>query len=374
MTWRRGEERLTMREDVSHMRLGRWLFNIAVVVGGLLLFSQWYLPRCGQRLALDPSSPKFKTLRSIMYEERFKLRSELMDNPSEHTPGIIWDNGMRASRPKQYIRRPHRVLFVGDSWTFGVGVRDEDTYVWQLHQAKPDCLFDNAAVPGYGAYTSMLAMEEYLSQGFYDVVIYAGIYDHFYRDAFFRAERFGEGDREVFYKHPYCVLAAPASGADKPSLRYYPGGYVSWWGDDRLYLINFSKSVLLTLGNVWVRRLTERGQYGNFLCDERMAATRLRLILDDMNKVAERYNARFGFVALDAIYVAMQRARLLEDGEVSWKPPFPYLNVTYPRDFTRDRRLCTYPTRFDDGRHPGPPVQRYYCDRIAAWLRSEFSI
>ncbi len=93
----------------------------------------------------------------------------------------ILPNGMRRARKEEHTGRPYRVLMIGDSYTFGVGVRDEDTYVWKLNELMPNVEFDNGAVGGYGPHQALMLLRRLIQRKRYDLVIYAAIPDHLNR-------------------------------------------------------------------------------------------------------------------------------------------------------------------------------------------------
>ena len=69
----------------------------------------------------------------------------------------IWQDGSRATGP-QAIERTTRVVLVGDSFTQGYEVSDEETYAWKLQQRFPATRFVNYGTGGYSTYQSLLRM------------------------------------------------------------------------------------------------------------------------------------------------------------------------------------------------------------------------
>ena len=69
--------------------------------------------------------------------------------------------GMRGSREFPLERTPgrRRLVVVGDSYTFGQGVRDPETFVEVLGERLPDWELLNLAVPGYGTDQQVLTFE-----------------------------------------------------------------------------------------------------------------------------------------------------------------------------------------------------------------------
>ncbi len=93
----------------------------------------------------------------------------------------ILPNGMRRARQKEDTGKPYRVLVMGDSYTFGIGVHEEDTYVWKLNNLIPNVEFDNGAVGGYGPHQVLMLLRHYIQRKRYDMVMFATMPDHFNR-------------------------------------------------------------------------------------------------------------------------------------------------------------------------------------------------
>ena len=354
--------------------LARKLGKTALVILLLLAFSQWYLPSRGYKLASQVSEDQDSNVHRLLYEDCLFTRESIFDNPRERTRGIMQENGMRLSRPIPSRERPHHVLIVGDSITFGLGVDDTQTYPWLLNEMFPDCAFDNAAMLGYGPVLSYYAMKEYLPQRHYDMVLYAGIFAHFKRDALWRARERGWFDpTDLVYVQPYCTLMAPLPGETRPRLDMHPGGCIVWPGDRSLYLVNFLKLFTARELAINAEILRPRNKYARFLGDEALEAQRLRLLLDKMEGYARAQEASFGLVGFEQLCAALEKHQVIPspkhpESQTAWPASFPILDASYPIDFHQQRELCTEKTYVDEGNHPGPQVHAYYAQRIAVWL------
>jgi hypothetical protein len=76
-----------------------------------------------------------------------------------------WSQGRRATSaqaPLQDDPRP-RILLVGDSYVYGYGLGDADTFAWRFGQRHPELQVSNYGTPGYGTYQSSIAMKRALS-------------------------------------------------------------------------------------------------------------------------------------------------------------------------------------------------------------------
>lgn len=65
----------------------------------------------------------------------------------------------------------HRIAFVGDSCTFGLGVDDDETFPALIQQANPQWQCVNLAVPGYTAFQGRRVLEAFSFDGPVDVVV-----------------------------------------------------------------------------------------------------------------------------------------------------------------------------------------------------------
>jgi hypothetical protein len=107
--------------------------------------------------------------------------------------------GMRSSREFSIERVPGtpRILFVGDSYTFGSQVKDEETFTWVLEQEfLSGWEMLNLGVPGYGPDQALLMFEKLGAQYRPDIVVFG-----FYVRSFFRL--FSDFRS---YAKPYFVL------------------------------------------------------------------------------------------------------------------------------------------------------------------------
>jgi hypothetical protein len=91
-------------------------------------------------------------------------------------------DGARSVGPAPASPRA-RVLLIGDSFTMGWAISDDETFGWKLARRFPDVLFTNRGTPGYGAYQSLLAMREVLGrEPPPDLVLYGFYDDHLKRN------------------------------------------------------------------------------------------------------------------------------------------------------------------------------------------------
>jgi hypothetical protein len=75
----------------------------------------------------------------------------------------IWPDGARATR-RRADDRPHRILLVGDSFTQGWAVSDDETWAWKLQDRWPSADVRNHGTAAYGTYQSLLLLRELLAR------------------------------------------------------------------------------------------------------------------------------------------------------------------------------------------------------------------
>lgn len=93
----------------------------------------------------------------------------------------LWKNGARESRRNEDKKADFRVALVGCSYTYGCGVRAEDTMVWHLNDKYPDVAFDNWGIMGWGPAQIYLRIKYLLEQGGYSLIVYNAMNDHLCR-------------------------------------------------------------------------------------------------------------------------------------------------------------------------------------------------
>ncbi len=94
----------------------------------------------------------------------------------------VWDDNSRATGPKDPGTTPD-IVFVGCSFTQGYGLNDPETMAWQVQAAHPNLVVKNFGAGGYGAYQSLLTVEELFKQPEVpNLVIFDFFYWHTIRD------------------------------------------------------------------------------------------------------------------------------------------------------------------------------------------------
>lgn len=81
-----------------------------------------------------------------------------------HQKGLFQANRSTSFLPRDTSNKKE-IALVGCSFTYGMGVDDEETFPFLLQSALTDCRVYNLGVPGYGTIQSLLILEALIEQG-----------------------------------------------------------------------------------------------------------------------------------------------------------------------------------------------------------------
>ena len=128
-------------------------------------------------------------------------RALLVDGESWKTEINTNSKGMRGLREYSIQKPAHvtRVVVLGDSFVFGWGVKDNETFSAQLEQSDPNLEVLNFGVAGYGLDQILLSYREMAHEYHPDVVVIA-----IYPEDFWRATR---SFRDTGHAKPYYTLS-----------------------------------------------------------------------------------------------------------------------------------------------------------------------
>ena len=191
-------------------------------------------------------------LDSAVYDPRLGWRARPDQRPPDPYTNAA---GMRANRDFPLERQPgrRRLLLVGDSYTFGVGVRDEEVFARVLQDEylrEWDVL--NLAVPGYGTDQQLLSFE-YEGRRYQPDVVGLGF---FVRDYSRNLMRFRGYAKPRFVLDPAGGLRLEGSPVEPPAayLEAYASGTREIRPQSSSYLIEVLLQRLSELGR---RRIHE---------------------------------------------------------------------------------------------------------------------
>lgn len=219
------------------------LLAAILAMGAILAGSEVYLASQGYSLEWRNEAKKGQEGLSPQlaeYWEKCGWGPDRGERVSSEDPSVIervWNNGMRECRPAIDKKAPVRVAFFGCSYTYGEGVKAQDTFVYRLNQQYPNVCFDNYGIRGAGLIHCLYRMEQVLNSGQkYDLIVYDAIPGHYIRSTVIWADGNLEKNRV------YCVA---------PSIKKDPSGNwkivycdeYAWPFDDRLLTVDYLKRV-----------------------------------------------------------------------------------------------------------------------------------
>ena len=296
------------------------------------------------------------------------------DFDSMHT--TIWSDGQRESRPLVLRPARYKVLLLGCSYTFGLGLKQTQTYPWLLNMRCPGMSFDNFGCIGYGTVQSLLLEERILSKKRYDLVIYAPFRDHIYRNIFGLDgfQDFGRGltlPDALKVCHPiWYTPTAYLDGRHEPVI--VQPYYRHWPGDSFLAGINTLKRLDQFCAHLRLFKLRKAAP-------EQLAWKEIYWrLLRRMNETAVRHGSRFAVMCLEDAEDPAVFLRCLTPAELaqadrnsadmlSFPPPFEYLFVGNGREGQPDHPR--FHVKDDPKLHPSELVNKVWARNICSAVR-----
>ena len=297
-------------------------------------------------------------------------RPSLEAVPDKPVMETIWPNRARVSRSEMDVKADKRVIFLGCSHTYGMGIADKGTFVWKLGERFPNIAFDNYAVYGYGTYQALLRERQLLENGIhYDAVIYCPMNDHGNRNIYPKVHM---GD--ITSTDPYVLNPLVKFGLYRRLYGQPP--VVRWPLDGCLVTVNFAKRIYFAR---WLRQVQEiRSEVIKTKEKAYYAMNRSAYItlLQKMYLEAAKHGVRFAVFALEdgkfcAPVLAMPDKASLSLDDISAMDgaeslAFPYMFAGNGRDGEPDG-----PKFHINGevlRHPNEICHASWAKHIGDWL------
>ena len=137
------------------------LVSIALSEGMLALLG--YPPWRAQQISSADSKSEYEPDPELGWKNRAgEYDMAASDRPAFRYTN--WSEGRRATSDDPATQddpRP-RVVVVGDSYVYGYGLGDADTFAWRMQQRHPELQVSNYGTPGYGTFQSSIAMRRYV--------------------------------------------------------------------------------------------------------------------------------------------------------------------------------------------------------------------
>lgn len=257
----------------------------------------------------------------------------------------VWENvgldGTRRSHHQMISPRPYRVLCLGCSYTFGVGVADEDTYVWRLNELMPSVEFVNGGVGGYGPLACLVREKRLLEKGSFDLVMYGLIGEHHRRSAIPQTRNV-EGSGRYRHCPARSVYTLPITAVQE-ELRF-----VDLW-PRRYDVPGASFSPLLNFIGGYYTAFRVRCQHRPSWQEQQLI---LCDILDRQCQLAAGYGCPYLLVSLQD-----------RPNQALLSPQVHYFDNTLPGGIRNADRVGGLRHN-----HPGRNVHRYWAERLAVYL------
>ncbi len=242
-------------------------------------------------------------------------------------------------RPTPFVINPrNNVLALGCSYTYGIGVKDHDTYLWRIGENFPGTRIDNYADPGYGTVQCRARLEQLLKNSaaagyanslssenelfvHYDKIFYGLIGDHLKRNGNVRWNEDAESNYVFF---PWAEYSGDGV--------LYHGAENVWWPGENLFrtVVFFRnlylKSIVLKhdADIDWLN--LNKNAYEPRV--RRQIDDRLKLfngVLSEMLELAQNYGAEFYVLHLDGNLDNLIDPVLKERGLKTLDISFPFI-------------------------------------------------
>src|SRR5262245_38458259 len=134
------------------------------ITGGLALSEigmRYYVRYVGSQERIDPGFLVFDSKLGCRMQRNWSGQHRHHDFDVRYTTN---DRGLRGPWPEagESSNAANRYVFVGDSFTFGLGVNDNDTFVQLLNRDGAGALYLNAGMAGYSTDQEYLFLKEEL--------------------------------------------------------------------------------------------------------------------------------------------------------------------------------------------------------------------
>ncbi len=250
-------------------------------------------------------------------------------------------------------KQRQKALLLGCSYTFGMGVKDEETFGWLLNQKQQRFYFTNGGVIGYSTYQCLKRLEKFFRQGAKPrLVIYAFINDHLMRNVSCRI--FGKAAESFdFIETPYFEV--------RPSGQtiFHPLRHLAWPGEKYLRTVNFAN-------RLYVNRLTEQTRQVRF--DKEASHQVYRHLVSQMADLCHKNGAVLAIVSLDTSSNWLSPTlspHSATDFNQQAAAPVPYLDANcenlYKPEYHVQNRLDF---------HPAAIAHNFWAQKIATFIQS----
>lgn len=291
----------------------------------------------------------------------------------------VWQTGMyRPERPLplKVPKTAKEILVLGCSFSYGMGVEPEDTFCWKINEQQSDYHLTNCGIIGCGISTALLQLPTLLRQRHYDMVLFATIANHAYREWDMsmvldsQPQNLRErGDLQYKFRTERPIYI---NGAMHQLLLFWC--HKVWPGEDNWRFVSFAHKAWLNQTYPQPLDIVHNLTYSE---------ERLRYGLRSCHTICQQQN--IPFVVAELYGFNNCKSDPHNEGPYSLKPleyfintpfapndvppPIPIIKAEYPLDYLDKEELHTIPSLNDAGDHPSALVHSYYARKILEGLR-----
>jgi hypothetical protein len=253
----------------------------------------------------------------------------------------FWDTGRRATRPDSVPGAGLPVMIIGGSNAQSYGVRDEESFAYQLSQRYPQLSFENFGNGGYGTVQAlMLAERAYrdLYKGAKPRLILLAFDDaHILRNVADQSWIFSISDAEGRY------IAPPHYRLENGKLAFHPFKTIGFWP------LETQSAALTVLHNVWLQ------SFAYHTADQSLPVT--RELIARTEAFAKAHDAMFAVVVLE------DRTQIT---------PSLFRDADFPHvDCSALGRSDPKAYFLGGNSHPNRLLHAHFTDCIGTWLDTE---
>ncbi len=267
----------------------------------------------------------------------------------------IDEDGKRATplvnNPKYYA------AFLGCSYAYGMGVRDNETFIWKIAEQLPYVQCDNYGVSGYGTqqcctwlahlnYERLHGKDKY----HYDKIFYIFIADHLNRNYEFRFSKNKTSN----------IVVLPRAEIKKGKILYHGLETLYWPGCDRFAMIIFFRNLYANFLLLGKRDLLHESFIKNEQGLKKGQEAVFNGIIADMLRISENYGAEFYLVYLDRNVDNIIDPELKRNG-------LHTVDIVYDNIYSYKSRVRCLPDH-----HPNADVHKYWADSFVRQMKDKF--
>ena len=247
--------------------------------------------------------------------------------------------------------------FLGDSYTYGMGVPDNENFVWRIAEQLPYVQFDNYAVSGYGTQqcSTWLAHLNYEWQHgkkniHYDKIFYVFIGDHLNRNYEFRFNKKNDGN----------IVVLPRAEENNGIILYHGLETLYWPLSDQFASVVFFRNLYANYLLLYYKSISHYSFINQEQNVEEGKIAVFNGIIADMLRTSKNYGAEFYVLYLDCNVDNILSPNLKASG-------LNTIDMVYEGIRSNKSRVRNLPDH-----HPNAEVHKYWADSFVKQMKDKF--